>query len=100
MLIMLQYWSLPGTGCRRWLPFAVEGDVEQEGISSVTTECVAPGILKGLPFAELNFSDVVGGTVASKASAGRACFCGSFCCVSACTGAGSGAACDGILVLC
>lgn len=78
----------------------MEGDVEQEGISSVTTECVAPGILKGLPFAELNFSDVVGGTVDSKVSAGTACFCGSFCSVSGCKGGGSDAACDGIFVLC
>lgn len=79
----------------------MEGDVEQEGISSVTTECVAPGILKGLPFAELNLCDVVVGMAASKVSAGRACFCGSFwCVVSGCMGGGSDAACDGIFVLC
>uniref|UniRef100_A0A0A9EJ06 Uncharacterized protein n=1 Tax=Arundo donax TaxID=35708 RepID=A0A0A9EJ06_ARUDO len=93
-------WFLPRTGCKRWLPLAV-GDVEQEGISSVSTECVAPVVIKGLPAAEMALSDVVGGKAACDVSANPACFCGSFCCDSCCMGGGGGGvACDGTLVLC
>ena len=97
---MLPCWFLPGTGCTRLLPLAVEGDVEQEGISSVSTECVAPVAIRGLPTAEMALTDVVGGMAVCDVSVNPTCFCGSFCCDSCCTVGGGGVACDGTLVLC
>jgi hypothetical protein len=93
---MLHSWFLPRTGCTIWLPLAVEGDVEQEGISSVTTECVAPVAIRGLPTTEMVLTDVVGGMVVCDVSVNPTCFCGSFCCDSCCTVVvGGGVARDG-----
>uniref|UniRef100_A0A0A9DQE8 Uncharacterized protein n=1 Tax=Arundo donax TaxID=35708 RepID=A0A0A9DQE8_ARUDO len=92
-------WFLPRIGCKRWLPLAVEGDVEQEGISSVSTECVGPVVIKGLP-AVVALTDVVGGMEACDVSAKPVCFCGSFCCNSCCMDGGGGVACDETLVPC
>lgn len=66
------------TGCTRWLPLAVEGDVEQEGISSVSTECAAPVAIKGLPATEIALIDVVAGMDAFDVSVNPTCFCESF----------------------
>lgn len=94
-------WFLPRIGCTRWLPLAVDGDVEQEGISSVSTECAAPFAIIGLPAVEMALTDVVGGKVCNV-SVNPTCFCGTFCCGSCCMdgGGGGGVACDGTLVLC
>lgn len=40
---------------------AVEGDVEQEGISSVSTDCVAPGVISWVPALDKTLVDEICG---------------------------------------
>ena len=46
--------------CVKWFPLAVDGDVEQEGISSVTTDCVAPEMIIAPPVLGITLVDEIG----------------------------------------
>jgi len=65
-------------GCTRWLPLAEEGDVEQEGISSVSADRVAPGSIIVFPVFEITLVDEICGKAVSGTCVGATCFCKGF----------------------